>query len=160
MLDTTVLQLFCRDEKFVFLDCAYGLHCVAYRPPWMRCQHMSHITLQHIIMFQGITTRNAEHSPPPPPRAHTHTHPCVSKQCPADDVWRIGRGVSPDRVRKTRLTPSESSAGHGLPPQRAPKQCPANGVRRATHAYTILEGSFGQMNFTHCGPLTIKTSLL
>ena len=29
--------------------------------------------------------------------------PCVSKQCPADGVWRIGRGVSPDRVRKTRL---------------------------------------------------------
>ena len=47
--------------------------------------------------------------------------PCVSKQCPADGVWRIGRGVSPDRVRKTRFTPSESSAGHGLPPQRPPK---------------------------------------
>ena len=31
---------------------------------------------------------------------------------------------------KTRFTPSESSAGHGLPPQRAPEQCPANGVRR------------------------------
>ena len=56
--------------------------------------------------------------------------PCVSKQCPADGVWKIGRGGSPDRVLKTRLTPSESSAGHGLPPQRAPKQCPANGVRR------------------------------
>ena len=56
--------------------------------------------------------------------------PCVSKQCPADGVWRIGRGGSPDRVLKTRFTPSESSAGHGLPPQRAPKQCPANGVRR------------------------------
>ena len=41
--------------------------------------------------------------------------PCVSKQCPADGVWRIGRGVSPDRVRKTRFTPSESSAGHGYP---------------------------------------------
>ena len=56
--------------------------------------------------------------------------PCVSKQCPADGVWRIGRGGSPDRVLKTRLIPSESSAGHGLPPQRVPKQCPANGVRR------------------------------
>ena len=55
---------------------------------------------------------------------------CVSKQCPADGVWRIGRGVSPDRVRKTRLTPSESSAGHGSPPQRTPKQCPANGIQR------------------------------
>ena len=54
----------------------------------------------------------------------------VSKQCPADGVWRIGRGGSPDRVLKTRFNPSESSAGHGLPPQRAPKQCPANGVRR------------------------------
>ena len=30
----------------------------------------------------------------------------------------------------SRHGPSESSAGHGLPPQRAPKQCPANGVRR------------------------------
>ena len=56
--------------------------------------------------------------------------PCVSKQCPADGVWRIGRGGSPDRVLKTRFTPSESSAGHGLPSQRAPKQCPANGVQR------------------------------
>ena len=58
-----------------------------------------------------------------------HYH-VVSKQCPADGVWRIGMGVSPDRVRKARLTPSESSAGHGLPPQRPPKQCPANGVQR------------------------------
>ena len=38
----------------------------------------------------------------------------------ADGVWRIGRGWSPDRVLKTRFTPSESSAGHGLPSQRAP----------------------------------------
>ena len=78
----------------------------------------------------------------------THTHPAkgsnssfaihspkklgrsVSKQCPADGVWRIGRGGSPDRVLKTLFTSSESSAGHGLPLQRAPKQCPANGVRR------------------------------
>ena len=60
----------------------------------------------------------------------TPLRPCVSKQCPADGVWRIGRGVSPDRVLKTRFTPSESSAGHGLRPQRAPKQSPANGVRR------------------------------
>ena len=58
------------------------------------------------------------------------SRPCVSKQRPADGVWRIGRGGFPDRVFKTRFTPSESSAGHGLPPQRAPKQCPANGVRR------------------------------
>ena len=36
------------------------------------------------------------------------TKPCVSKQCPADGVWRIGRGVSPDRLRKTRFTPSEN----------------------------------------------------
>ena len=57
-------------------------------------------------------------------------NPGVSKQCPADGVWRIGRGGSPDRVLKTRFTPSESSAGHGLPPQKAPKQCPANRVRR------------------------------
>ena len=49
-----------------------------------------------------------------------HHFPCVSKQCPADGVWRIGRGGSPDRVLKTRFTPSESSAGHGSPPQRAP----------------------------------------
>ena len=35
--------------------------------------------------------------------------PCVSKQCPADGVWRIGRGGSPD-----------GSSRHGLPPQRAP----------------------------------------
>ena len=56
--------------------------------------------------------------------------PCVSKQCPADGVWRIGRGGSPARVLKTRFTPSESSAGHGSPPQRAPKQCPANGVHK------------------------------
>ena len=28
------------------------------------------------------------------------------------------------------LPRSESSAGHGLPPQRAPTQCPANGVQR------------------------------
>ena len=62
--------------------------------------------------------------------SHFHSIPCVSKQCPADGVWRIGRGGSPDRVLKTRFTPSESSAGHGLPPQRAPKQCPAQGVWR------------------------------
>ena len=31
-----------------------------------------------------------------------------------------GDRVSPDRVRKTRFTPSESSAGHGLHPQRPP----------------------------------------
>ena len=43
-------------------------------------------------------------------RHHT-MRPCVSKQCPADGVWRIGRGGSPDRVLKTRLTPSESWAG-------------------------------------------------
>ena len=30
----------------------------------------------------------------------------------------------------SKQCPAESSAGHGLPPQRAPKQCPANGVRR------------------------------
>ena len=41
--------------------------------------------------------------------------PVLSKQCPADGVWRIGRGGSPDRVLKTRSTPSKSSAGHGLP---------------------------------------------
>ena len=33
-------------------------------------------------------------------------------------------------VQQIRFTPSENSAGHGLPPQRAPKQCPAIGVRR------------------------------
>ena len=44
-------------------------------------------------------------------------NPRVRKQCPADGVRRIDRGVSPDRVRKTRFTPSESSAGHGVPPQ-------------------------------------------
>ena len=45
--------------------------------------------------------------------------PCVSKQCPADGVWRIGRGGPPDKVLKTacplrelcwtRFTPSEST---------------------------------------------------
>ena len=67
-------------------------------------------------------------------------NPCVSKQCPADGVWRIGRGGSPDRVLKTRLTPSESSAGHGLPPQRALKQCPANGVRRVLWGFVSRHG--------------------
>ena len=66
--------------------------------------------------------------------------PCVSKQCPTDGVWRIGRGVSPDRVRKTRLTPSESSAGHGLPPQRAPKQSAANGVRMILWGFVSRHG--------------------
>ena len=66
--------------------------------------------------------------------------PCVSKQCPADGVWRIGRGGSPDRVLKTRFAPSESSAGHGLPPQRAPKQCPANGVRRVLWGFVSRHG--------------------
>ena len=33
--------------------------------------------------------------------------------------------VSRQGSRWTRLTPSETSAGHGLRPQRAPKQCPA-----------------------------------
>ena len=66
--------------------------------------------------------------------------PCVSKQCPADGVWRIGRGGSPDRVLKTRFTPSESSAGHGLPRQRAPKQCPANGVRRIVWGFVARHG--------------------
>ena len=28
----------------------------------------------------------------------------------------LAEGRSPDRVLKTRFTPSESSAGHGLPP--------------------------------------------
>ena len=38
--------------------------------------------------------------------------PCVSKQCPADGVWGIGRGGSPDTLRElrwTRFTPSEST---------------------------------------------------
>ena len=48
-----------------------------------------------------------------------------------DGVWRLGRGVSPDRVRKTRFTSSESSTGDGLPPQTAPKQRPANGPEDA-----------------------------
>ena len=66
--------------------------------------------------------------------------PCVSKQCPADGVWSIGRGGSPDRVLKARFTPSESSAGHGLPPQRAPTQCPANGVRRVLSGFVSRHG--------------------
>ena len=61
---------------------------------------------------------------------HTTCFCSTGGHTPTDGLWRIGRGVSPDRVRKTRFNPSESSAGHGLPPQRAPKQCPANGVRR------------------------------
>ena len=73
-------------------------------------------------------------------RASGNTSPCVSKQCPADGVWRIGRGGSPDRVLKTRFTPSESSAGHGLPPLRAPKQCPANGVRRVLRGFVSRHG--------------------
>ena len=32
-------------------------------------------------------------------------NPCVSKQCPADGVWRIGRGGSPEKVPKTRFYP-------------------------------------------------------
>ena len=36
--------------------------------------------------------------------------PCVSKQCPADGVWRIGRG---DGLQA-------GFSRHGLPPQRAP----------------------------------------
>ena len=49
---------------------------------------------------------------------------------------RFPAGFKPPRLGThvsdlLRFTPSESSAGHGLPPQRAPKQCPANGVRRA-----------------------------
>ena len=67
-------------------------------------------------------------------------NPCVSKQCPADGVWRIGRGGSPDRILKTRFTPSESSAGHGLAPQRAPKQCPANGVRKVLWGFVSRHG--------------------
>ena len=66
--------------------------------------------------------------------------PCVSKQCPADGVWRIGRAGSPDRVLKTRFTPSESSAGDGLPPQRAPKQCPVNYVRRMLWGFVSRYG--------------------
>ena len=42
---------------------------------------------------------------------HRVLRPCVSKQCPADGVWRTGRGVSPDQTGFKR---------HGLPPQRAP----------------------------------------
>ena len=50
------------------------------------------------------------------------------------------QGGSPDRVLKTRFTPSESSAGHGLPPQRAPKQCPAKGVRRVLWGFVSRHG--------------------
>ena len=48
--------------------------------------------------------------------------------------------MSQDKVRKTRFTPSESSAGHGLPPQRAPKQCPAKGVRRILRGLVSRHG--------------------
>ena len=44
--------------------------------------------------------------------------PCVSEQCPADGVWRLWWG----ECLQTRF------ARHGLTPQRAPKQCPLNGV--------------------------------
>ena len=59
--------------------------------------------------------------------------PCVSKQCPADGVWRIGRGGSPDRVLKTRFTPLRELrwTRFATPSESKPKQCPANGVRRA-----------------------------
>ena len=79
-------------------------------------------------------------------------HPCVSKQCPADGVSRIGRGGSPYRVLKTRFTPSESSAGHGLPPQRAPKQCPANGVRRVLWGPGLLDTV--KKHMVHCRSFT------
>ena len=84
--------------------------------------------------------------------------PCVSKQCPADGVWRIGRGGSPARVLKTRFTPSESSAGHGLPPQRAPKQCPVNGVRRVLWGPVSRHGLLDTLKirrlFVTCGVFT------
>ena len=47
---------------------------------------------------------------------------CIYKQRPADGVWRIGRGCLQTGFERHGL-----SAG---PPQRAPKQCPANGVLR------------------------------
>ena len=59
----------------------------------------------------------------PPVALHVSRYTHASRAttpCPADGVWRIGRGVSPNKVRKTRFTPSESFAGHGLLPQRAP----------------------------------------
>ena len=69
--------------------------------------------------FEGHTELLA----PTPSRGRPPPHPRISgpkslglgsfflpaKQCPTDGVWRIGRGVSPDKVRR-----------HGLPPQRAP----------------------------------------
>ena len=36
--------------------------------------------------------------------------------------------MSPETFWKTRFTSSERTAGHALPPQRAPKQCPSKGV--------------------------------
>ena len=88
------------------------------------CMCLMHQRAQHEALCKPsamITDKN-NHNPT--------NNPGVSKQCPADGVWRIGRGGSPYRVLKTRFAPSESSAGHSLPPQRAPKQCPANGVRK------------------------------
>ena len=45
---------------------------------------------------------------PLPLRKYYDNYPCVSKQCPADGVWRIGRAVSQTGFER-----------HGLPPQRA-----------------------------------------
>ena len=49
---------------------------------------------------------------------------------PPNSVQQMVSGELAGECLQTRLTPSESSAEHGLPPQRAPKQCPVNGVWR------------------------------
>ena len=99
------------------------------RPVWRSCCSVRQVACRMCTQWLSPGACNVTSCVPNVDYSHVFS-PCVSKQCPADGVWRIGRRGSPDRVLKTRFNPSESSTGHGLPPQRAPKQCPANGVRR------------------------------
>ena len=60
-------------------------------------------------------------------RRQNHVHLNSVQQMVPGEL--AGEGLQTEFSRHG-LPPSESSAGHGLRPQRAPKQCPANGVRR------------------------------
>ena len=102
--------------------------------------HANRISTQQTWTFRNLNCSGTSPTPPPhfqPYWENRPFSPCVSKQRPADGLWRIWQGVSPDRVRKTRFTPSESSAGHGLPPQRPP----LNSVQRMV-CRGYCEGSF------------------
>ena len=72
-----------------------------------------------------------------------------SRSCLENWQGSVSRGV-----RKTRFTPSESSAGHGLPLQRAPKQCQrmvsggcCEGLFPDTVCWTRLRNTW---DFLHC----------